>query len=221
MVDRPIYETQAGIPGRLSFMRMNISLSGKEVIGFCTEPFSDPTGSGYNWTLTTLLGSFLREAELRYGPRDRNWTPLGIEFCGNVPQIWYPGDCQHVSIMLTESARKEPARAIFQLAHEVVHLLAPLSKKGAVVFEEGLATLFSHDMCRQYGITITSNGIAYLEAEALIRQFIAISPDGVRKIRLEKPSFNEFTPEIISRICPETPRDLALKLCEPFGSGLG
>jgi hypothetical protein len=125
--------------------------STKEALGFCTDPF--PTGDGYNYTLTTLLGVFLREAERRYGLRDKNWTPLGIEFSGDVPTTWFPGNCGNVSIILTDSARKDPPQAIFQLAHEVVHLLAPIGKGGAIIFEEGLATLFAHEMAPRYGVS--------------------------------------------------------------------
>jgi hypothetical protein len=188
--------------------------STKEAIGFCTERF--PGGSGYNYTLTTLLGVFLREAEKRYGPRDHNWTPLGIEFCGDVPTTWFPGNCGNVSIILTDSARKDPPQAIFQLAHEVIHLLAPIGMGGAGVFEEGLATLFAHEMAPRYGGFFRNNHAVYLRAETLVRAFLSINPEGVRLLRAKQPSFSQFSPELIKQICPATPDPLTQSLCERF-----
>ena len=54
--------------------------SPKEAFGLCAERL--PSNDGYTYTLTTLLGVFLREAESRYGPRDRAWTPLELSFMG-------------------------------------------------------------------------------------------------------------------------------------------
>ncbi len=188
--------------------------SPKEALGLCTERL--PSNDGYTYTLTTLLGVFLREAESRYGPRDRAWTPLGIEFYGDIPHLWFPGNCGNVSIMLTDTARLDQRQAIFQLAHETVHLLAPTGGAHASVFEEGLATLFSHEMSPLHGGYNISTHALYLLAEAQARQFLAIDPDGVRKIRSVQPSFQEFTPEMICEFCPSVPISLAESLCQPF-----
>jgi hypothetical protein len=105
------------------------------------------------------------------------------------------------------------------LAHEVVHLLAPLGRGGAIVFEEGLATAFAHEMSAVYGSFHRSQQVAYLQAETLLQTFLSIYPDGVRLIRMEQPSFNSFSPELICRICPKTPETLAEALCQPFVRG--
>jgi hypothetical protein len=186
-------------------------------IGFCTKPL-DGIG-GFTYTLTTLLGVFLREAERRYGPRDKNWTPLGIEFGGTVPQIWYPGNCGNISIMLTESARHNPSQAIFQLAHETIHLLSPLGKRAATVFEEGLATAFADDMSPRYGSTCYTNHPSYLTAKSLTVQFLLIYPDGIKHMRGRVQSFNQFTIPLIMDVCPTTPVELAVALCQPFVRG--
>ena len=162
--------------------------SKKEAFGFCADRL--PTGDGYTYTLTSLLGVFLREAEARYGPRDRAWTPIGIEFHGDIPHLWYPGNCGNVSIMLTDAARLDERQAVFQLAHEVIHLLAPTGAKDAMLFEEGLATAFSHEMSPRYGGYSISVQPSYLAAEAAARQFLTLDQDGVRKIRAEEPSFS-------------------------------
>jgi len=62
-----------------------------------------PTNNGYTWTLASRLGGMLRDAEDKFGERDRSYTILSIEFCGDFPQVWYPANCRQVVIQLTES----------------------------------------------------------------------------------------------------------------------
>jgi len=194
-----------------------IGCADKVVIGFYCEPLVGLPG--YTWTLTSLLSKFLVEAERRYGPRDPSYTPLGIEFCRDGPMVWYPGDRRHISIMLSESASTDPARAIFQLAHEVVHLLSPTGVRNAPIFEEGLATLFADEMAAAEGSWLRNEDIHYNNAAVKVRQFIEQNPDGVRSIRMEEPSFTKFTPDLILRICPQTSEELANSLCLPFTRG--
>jgi hypothetical protein len=59
-----------------------MNLSHKPAFGFCCEPMR---GGGLTYSLTTLLGHFLQKAEQQYGKRDKKWTILGIEFCGDIP----------------------------------------------------------------------------------------------------------------------------------------
>jgi hypothetical protein len=89
------------------------------------------------------MSNLLAEAEGRYGKRDHDWTPIGIEFGGNRPGTWYPGNRKHISIRLSQTAGQDFGQAIFQLSHEVIHLLGPLEERLAPAIEEGLAVLFS------------------------------------------------------------------------------
>src|SRR5208337_1006395 len=110
-----------------------------------------PPGSGctYTWTLASRAGEILRLVEERYGPRDCSFTLLGVEFSEPQPQIWFPGDCRHVVIQLTTSAMNDEIQALYQLAHECVHLLDPVVFGLASVFEEGVATLLSAEYARR------------------------------------------------------------------------
>lgn len=189
----------------------------KEAIGFSSEPLADR--SGYTWTLTTRLGQFLREAERLFGSRDMDWTPIGIEFCGEIPQVWYPGNVKFVSIMLTDSARTNPRQALFQLAHEVVHLLSPSGGRGAPVLEEGLATWFSDNMAADLGINIHTSVASYLEAKSLTEKLLAINPEAVKLIRKNEPRFIKMSADIICHSVPGVDRVLAERLCEPFVRG--
>ena len=121
-----------------------IPASRKLALGFCCDPLEDE--SGYTWSHTTILGDLLFTAERKYGARDKSWTILGIEICGLHPQIRYPRSSEgarFVSVMLSDAARMNPRQAVFQLAHEVIHLLAPLGRRGELADNNGEAAYFS------------------------------------------------------------------------------
>ena len=103
---------------------------------------------GYTWTITSRLGQALNIVQTKYGKRNQDWTILGIEFSTKKqPQIWYPGSFEgrkDVIIQLTKSTSCNIKQALFQVSHEVVHLLSPNGKQNKTsVLEEGIATYFS------------------------------------------------------------------------------
>src|SRR5688572_16155643 len=107
---------------------------------------SQPITGGYSWTVTTKLGHILRTAEAKYGERDKSYTLLGVEFTTEGgPQIWYPGNCKNIAVQITMECYYDIDRAVFQVAHEVIHCLGPSGRQNANFLEEGLANLFSID----------------------------------------------------------------------------
>jgi hypothetical protein len=193
---------------------IDIVYSKKEALGFCCEPIPN----GWTYTLITRLGDMLREIERRYGTRDRDWTLLGIEFGGSRPCLWYPGDCGYVSIKLSENARTDPQRAFFQLAHEAVHLLSPTGQRNALVIEEGLATIYAHEMCQRFGVNLVEGLAEYVYAKSITQEFLNLHPDGIRQLRTRKPSFCDFSAILIHDTFPDVSEKLAADLCEPFGA---
>jgi hypothetical protein len=118
------------------------------VMGYRMLPSSSlftsvPIPGGGSWTLTTHFGKMLSEAEELYGRRDMDWTPIGVEFCAcDVPRIWFPGGRKHVAIRLTLAALNDLNEALWQLAHETVHVLGPV-EGNTNNLEEGVATHFA------------------------------------------------------------------------------
>ncbi len=158
-----------------------------------------PIEGGYSWTLTTRLGEMLRIAEEMYGPRDKEYTILGIEFCGDHPQIWYPGNCQNVAIQLSTSAMTDVNQACYQLAHECVHLLCPTGTIGATNLEEGLATYnSSYYMETQMGQPTWRGTLeSYRNAEELVRRMLERDGDVIKRMRLSTFNISEITAELI------------------------
>ena len=174
---------------------MSIELLPDVAVGFATEPL--PTRDGYRYSLTTLLGKLLADAETLFGQRDKSFTPLGIEFHGDRPMIWYPGNRNHVSIMLTESARSDYKQAIFQLAHEVVHLLSPSGGANAPVVEEGLAAIFQQRANENYNLGYSIKHPAYLKAAKAANKLLQRDPRIVRQLREKEPAFYKWNPALL------------------------
>ncbi|WP_347075890.1 hypothetical protein [Klebsiella pneumoniae] len=140
----------------------------------------------YSWTLGTRMGQFLSETETLYGARDTTWTLLGFEFNEGRPNIYFPGypARRQIIIRLGEKAFKSAPQAIYQLAHECIHLLAPVVGGDAPVLEEGLATMYSEDKVKalypspQDAIRTSSQN--YMDAAARVRELLQLEPDFYR-----------------------------------------
>jgi hypothetical protein len=162
-----------------------------------------------------LLGTLLADAEIMFGPRDMSYTPLGIEFYGDRPFVWYPGDRKHVSIILTDRARSDTNRAIFQLAHEVIHLLAPTGGANAPVVEEGLAALYQQRASEKYDLDMRLVSEPYLAASELTNQLLKRDSGIIKRLRTIEPVFANWTPRfLVSETGIEM--NLAQQLCESF-----
>ncbi|HET9639876.1 MAG TPA: hypothetical protein VFP12_11780 [Allosphingosinicella sp.] len=181
--------------------------------------FVENSGSpGLGWTWTTYLGELIAAAEAAYGPRDRSWTILGVEFGGDIPMIWYPGNRGHVAVRLTTAAATCPRVAFSELAHEAIHLLAPTGGSTAPNFEEGLATLFAESQSAVRGVT-PGRHPAYDRPRNEVAAMLMAFPDFVRDIRAVEPSFPLWTPELLDRHAPGTSDEVLAYLCRPFDRG--
>lgn len=160
-------------------------------VGLRSQPLP---GGGRSWSLSTVFHRLLKEAEKRYGPRDRSYSYVGLEFGGPIPSTWYPESGRDVAIVLSDDAALNVNQACFQLAHEVVHLLCPTGKPGATAFEEGLAAMFSDDMSSLHGWNYFTQQSAYTEPSRLVRLAITAKANGVRHLRATKPLFGDWLP---------------------------
>lgn len=182
---------------------------------FVAEPLEN--NEGYTWTLTTRLGQMLREAEGRFGKRDRSYTILGIEFADDGPQLWFPGNCQHVAVQLSTDCLSDTARACYQLAHEVIHLLSPTGARNATNLEEGLATCFAEDYMREhFSGAWTPILPSYEAAGVAARSLLNKNPEVIKEIRIQELVISRIVPELLLSGCPALGGDVAAYLCQPF-----
>ncbi len=176
------------------------------------SPCSASATCAYSWTLASRMGHILRFVEALYGPRDRSWTLLGVEFTSEAaPQVWYPtfdGFGDSVIVQLTRSASTDETRALFQLSHEVVHLLSPAGPGAkASVLEEGLATLTSLQYLEAIGKGVSPSYISEPRYEAAYRSVsrLAKRPDfktGIRSLRATRGGLSGLSPADMQRAWP-------------------
>ena len=177
-----------------------------------------PDGNGYTWTLASRLGEMISHLEAQFGSRDRSWTILGIEFCESGPRTWYPGNRGQIIIQLSRSASTDLVQALFQLAHESVHLLDPTAFSHATVLEEGLATHFSLQYIKQFHPNYTTNDTKYATAASLVAQLLNLSPMVIKNLRSKDIKISQITASQIVAVCPQLPKSVALALTTPFQS---
>lgn len=180
----------------------------------------------YSWTTVTRMGDALAYAEARYGKRDMSWTLLGVEFAATeAPQVWYPnfGNGKNIVIQITEPTARNEKQALFQLSHEVVHLLSPTGPDlNASVFEEGLAAFNSVQYTRDAGFEISSsyiNSPSYEAAYAAIAELEGVHSDfasGVRRLRETQGGLSAISASDLRAVFPGISGALAERLAAPF-----
>ena len=180
--------------------------------------FAHKTADGYSWTLISRLGFMLQTAEKMYGPRDKDYTILGVEFVGDNPRLWYPGDCKNVAIQLGQKAMNSLDQACYQLAHECVHLLCPTGGAEASYLEEGLATYNStYYMETEMG---QSNWRAtlpsYIRAEALVRKIMEADSGSIKRLRQTELNISAISANLLLRETSAVTRDEANFLVSGF-----
>lgn len=174
--------------------------------------------NGHSWTITTQLGRILQVAEEKYGKRDKSFTILGVELNNlDYPQTWFPGNRENIAIQITMDCVDDLNRAVYQVAHEIIHCLAPKIGLKATYLEEGLATHFSIEYARNngYGLWSTDNP-KYDTAMKLLEQLLILEPDIIIKLRQIQPILSLITKENIIEINPTIPETLADELTRVF-----
>lgn len=178
------------------------------------------TKNGYTWTLASRFGAMLHEIEKLYDERDKSWTFVGLEFEQHGPKIWFPGNCGNIVIQLNTNAIDNEILAHYQLAHEVVHLLAPTGERNVPVIEEGLATVYSEDyLLTNYGVTDYTDYTtldSYIEAAKLVRELLAFDFNAILKLRSIEPSFKKMSSDTFIKAGVIYPEEKIEKLISTF-----
>jgi hypothetical protein len=181
--------------------------------------FANPIPGGYTWTLPSRLGDMLRLAEERYGPRDLNYAILGIEFGGDIPHIWFPGNCHHVIVQIARYCINNLQHAYYQLAHECIHLLSPTGNANTIVLEEGLATHFSAAyMQEQFQSNWYPGPGPYHDACLRVQQLLAVDPTIIRTVRQQQATIAEISVADLRAANPNVGEELANTLTQPFAT---
>ena len=185
----------------------------------------------YSLTLAQLTSVFLNEIETLLGPRDPNYTYVGIEFDTTKnakPHIWFPHvghpdrdrdkTSNHIIIRLTETAQTNANLAIWQLARQCVHLFDPWNTetegRPTNYLEEGLATWYQTTIIQN----IPNNLPQYVEAKSLVEPHMPDLAATIKHLRINHnlriSAIDD--PELLLRHCPYMDTKAAKKLCRQF-----
>jgi hypothetical protein len=162
----------------------------------------------------------LAEAERLYGPRDATYRFAGVRFDPEGPRIQFSPTCDEIWIELSPSTNTYPDQALHQLAHEVIHLLAPHRSPPAVMLEEGLAVHFSVYAPTFISPTYRRDALEYLITTPEARNYldahelVAIEPNAIVVLRQKEPKFHAMDPSFIMSMIPRVREELAARLCE-------
>ena len=198
------------------------------ISSFTTARISDDT---YSLTLAQLTSVFIAELERLLGPRDPNFTYVGLEFDTTPdakPHIWFlktdhpdhetDQNPTHITIRLTANAQTDANLAIWQLAHECVHLIDPWNAKRegrqSNYLEEGLATWYQNTIIQN----IPNNLPQYAEAKSLVTPHMPQLAATIKHLRTEHNlRINAIdTPDLLLRHYPDMDTKAADRLCERF-----
>jgi hypothetical protein len=179
-------------------------------------------------SLTRQLGLFLEKAEGLFGPRNKSFTLLGIEFYDGQNRVSYPNaDRNQIIIQLSKESRRNHDQALFQLAHETVHVLAPVDVGTSTVLEEGLATYFSltapdfadPTYTQRSEATLTGKFRAYRDALDDVRALLSVDPTVIARIRKANELFTSITASRLCEAAPHCSAAVADRLTHTFTMG--
>ena len=173
-----------------------------------TEPQSDPVGL---WKLQVELLSW---AEQLYGPRDASWRIDPPQCAKNIPHVDLAVG-RGAFARLAPNAQRHWRFAVFQLAHESVHLLDPVKWGEATYLEEGVAVGFSLHVQRRYGINVVTNDERFDCAYALVSAL----PCGhleAKRIRRSVGRLSDATANNLSDLFPDLAPEIAGMLASEF-----
>ena len=198
------------------------------------SPFttSRDANGAYSLTLAQLTSVFLAEIEKLFGPRDSKFTYVGLEIDTTrnaKPRIWfpqtgYPGrqsdkPSQHIVIRLTQSAHSDANIAIWQLAHECVHLIDPwdveVEGRQPSVLEEGIAAWYQNTIVQSVPMDDVPDDD---EAKSLVEPYMPDLATTVKHIRTRhKIRISAIDdPDLLLRHFPEMDTKVANDLCQRF-----
>jgi hypothetical protein len=168
----------------------------------------------FTWTIATRISDALAEAERLYGPRDQRYFFAGHEFHDGHPRVWFPRP-GHVVMQLNAAHRDDFPRLVFELAHEVIHLLAPSARANNL--EEGLAVAFSEAYTlRETGRVVPFDIPSYAAARDAVKRLLALDGDCIKRVRATTPRFSRITSRQLLEAAPGLSIDDARFLSSAF-----
>ena len=166
--------------------------------------------------LLDLQNQFLSEAESVLGSRDRSKIILGPEFTDKgYPHIFNMSEPNAVRIHLTDIAASDWNAAKSEMAHEVVHLLNPISGNTNKL-EEGVAVVFSIYAQSLFQFSNPTLPKPYGEALSLICRLSQTPLEAARLIRERVGALSRVRAQDLRELFPSVEENVVIALVETF-----
>lgn len=159
-----------------------------------------------------VVSMLLDDAESLFGPRvdPAPYTFSGVYFGADVPQMKYRPDEMTIAIRLSQCARNDNGKILWQLAHECLHLLTPV-RLWTTMLEEGLACWYQmrwtkicpHLFTQNFLKPETAFGVThrYFDAYTMVDEILKNDPESIKRIRAVQPIISKITPtQLVSEI---------------------
>lgn len=179
--------------------------------------------------LQQLTNKLIDDAESLYGKSLDDWRFSGIEINDRPPSLKYYPETGDVTISLSKKVINDNLQLIFQLTHEVCHLLHPslefpsLYQNQTIVINEGLSTYFSIIKTQEYfknGDDLIQNlktySTNYFDAYNLVKSLLDLDNDSIKKLREIKPRIDRLTIEDFKKANLDVAVDFMNNLLRPF-----
>ena len=154
-------------------------------------------------------------AETFLGPRDVLKKMYQPQCTGGVPCVRNTPGLDGAFVELSRVAETNWPNAVFQMAHETIHLLNPTAGNTNVL-EEGVAVAFSLEVQSSYGIHVQLELPSYVHAFRLCLEL----PEGPlaagRKIRERVGTLSDATAQDLRQLFPNVDEDVLDNLAEGF-----
>ena len=174
-----------------------------------TNPRDDPSG------LRALQQELLAMAEAYLGPRDSSKKLYQPQFIDGVPHIFNSKNPDGVVVRLSRNGECYWPTVVFEMAHETVHLLNPITGNTNYV-EEGVALAFSLGVQPFYGICVQTSMKSYLYALQLVAMLPGGPLEAGRRVRERVGALSAATVQDLERLFPGVEGSLLSKLVEEF-----
>ena len=174
-----------------------------------TNPRDDPDAL---WALQLEL---LATAESVLGIRDLSKKILRPRFTDDGPRIYNTPKLDGAEVGLSRNGECYWPTVIFEMAHETVHLLNPITGD-ANYFEEGVAVAFSLSAQAVYGVRVPVSMQSYQYALQLVSALPGGPLEVGRRVRDRVGGLNVATEQDLTELFPGTDRVILSKLAERF-----
>ena len=168
--------------------------------------------------LWALQRELLTVAEALLGPRDMSKKIYQPQFTDAGPHVRNTPNQDGAFAELSRRSECDWPNAIFELAHETVHLLDPILG-GTNNLEEGVAVSFSLHIQSSYNIRMQPSVAAYLEALQLADMLPGGPLEAARRVRERVGALSGARASHLEELFPDVDRVVLSRLAGKFVRG--